>query len=489
MKAQISILASLRTAAGSLVALAFAAAGASAEDAAPLDLRSSVVAALGANYLVQADTLAVEQADARVSGAWGEYDPGVFAGVTSFRQAQSSGNYLQGEGTLSEAGVQLQAPTGTSVAASGFSYRMKDYPGESSRFTGVSLEVRQKLLRGFGFGVNMAPIRIASKNAAISREVFREEVSQLVQAVQFAYFDVLLAEENARVSRESCDLANRLYEENRKRESIGSMAGSDIFQTRAELAARRENLFEAELALGNARNRLRLLMASTPQAATGMEVVIAPLPEPGEIRVDAKADFTAALAQRPDYRKAVLGLERDQIDALRAGNSALPDMEAFASMRMFASGDDFDSSYAGARHMEDKDFTLGARMNYSIPNRSGWADRAVAKRQARIAKLTLRQLEMEIAVSLDDGARRIDCDWKRLVTARESRGLAEQSLRAEEKLYDAGNSSTFVILRLQTDLMNAQLRELVAENDYRKAVVEYQRLCGTLLDGWNIVMP
>ncbi len=467
-----------------------------AEEAAPVaeapetDLRSSVIMALGANYLVRVDTLAVEQADARVSGAWGAYDPALTAETVRFRQAAKDGTYLQGEGRYSNVGVELAAPTGTSASMKAYDYGLKDIPaGQDSHFTGVYLGIRQNLLRGFGVGPNMAPIRVASKKAAISREVFREEVSQLVENVQFAYFDALLAAEYARVAEESCFLAEKLCGENEKRAAIGSMAGSDLFQAKAELAARRESLYEARRSYGDARNALRLLMAGDAAALKTMDFTLAALPDPEAVTVDPKADYALALSLRPDYRKAVLGLERDQIDALRASNNALPDLQAFAGLYMQGSGDSLSRSYSNARDVEKKDFEAGFTFRYSVPNRAGWAEKAVARRQAKIARLTLRQLEMEIFVSLDDGARRIECDWQRLATARESRELAEQSLDAEQKLYDAGKSSTFVILRLQTDLMNARLREYVAGCDYRKSVVEYRRLCGTILDGWNIVTP
>jgi len=185
----------------------------------------------------------------------------------------------------------------------------------------------------------------------------------------------------------------------------------------------------------------------------------------------------------------VLGLERDEIDALRASNAALPDLDAFAESYYFGTDSDYGSSFKRARHDDEPDFAVGLVFSYSIPNRKASAEKAIAKREIRRSKYTLKHLELQIALELDNGARRIDCDWNRVVTARESRKLAEQSLEAEQKLYDTGNSSTFVILRLQTDLMNAQLRELSAENDYRKALVEYQRILGASLLAYNIVTP
>jgi outer membrane protein TolC len=345
------------------------------------------------------------------------------------------------------------------------------------------------LLKGLGLDANLAEVRIASKNASIARTAFEADVSNLVTEVEEAYFDAVLAAENARVARESLALAQRLYDENKRREELGTLAGSDIFQAQAELAARREALYDAERACGDSLNALRLLIAEDRASAVAMPLDLATLPATEEVRVDATKDLTRALEARPDYRQAVLGLKRDQIDALRASNAALPQLDAFARGYWEGMGSDLGKSWTGARGDDKPDYSAGLSLTYAIPNRTARATNAIAKRQTRIATLTLAGLEKQIAVELDNGARRIVCGWKRIGTARESRMLAEKSLAAEQKLYESDKSSTFVVLRLQTDLMNAQLRELVAENDYRKAIVEYQRALGmTLLDN-ALVLP
>jgi outer membrane protein TolC len=453
-----------------------------------IDLRRSVILALKNNYRVQVDTINVEESDQRTKAARGAFDPELTTEVAEFRDSSGS-KYVYGKGTYQTAGVSGDLPTGTTYSVGAATYKMYNTPEASSRESGLYFSLRQNLFKGFGLGANLAPIRVASKNAAISRQVFAEELSQLVTDVQFAYFDTVLAQENARVAKESLDLANRLYEENKKRESIGSMAGSDIFQAQSEVAARRENLYEAERMLGDAENAMKFLMAPDAASLMGMNLTLVTLPAAEKVAVDAKSDYARALELRPDYLQAVLGLERDEIDALRASNAALPDLDAFAESYYFGTDSDYGSSFKRARHDDEPDFAVGLVFSYSIPNRKASAEKAIAKREIRRSKYTLKHLELQIALELDNGARRIDCDWNRVVTARESRKLAEQSLEAEQKLYDTGNSSTFVILRLQTDLMNAQLRELSAENDYRKALVEYQRILGASLLAYNIVTP
>lgn len=454
-----------------------------------LDLRQSVVLALKNNYRVEAGQLLSEQSREEVRRQRGVFDPKLSVSSGDFRQEYSSGTLPAGSGVQTSAGVSGELPTGTTYSVSLYTTELKNVDPDYRQTTGVYAQVRQNLMKGFGWNANVAPVRIASKNAAISRLDFESDVTNLITEVNYAYFDVILAEQNAQVARESMDLAQRLCEENKQRLALKSIAESDLFQAQAERAARRETLFEAERLLGDARNALRLLIADSPEGATGMKIDAKPLDAPEAVQVNASGDYRQALAQRQDYRQAVLGLERDQIDALRASNAALPDVEAFAQGYWEGSDRDFNKSYGNAKDDGRPDYYAGVSVSFDFPNQTARAEKSIARKQVRRAKLTLSDLERRIAVQVDDGARRIGCDWNRLLTARESRTLAEQSLKAEQERYDIGLSSTFVLLRLQTDLMSAQLRELSAENDYRKAVVDYERITGATLIDNNVILP
>jgi hypothetical protein len=59
--------------------------------------------------------------------------------------------------------------------------------------------------------------------------------------------------------------------------------------------------------------------------------------------------------------------------------------------------------------------------------------------------------------------------------------LAERALAAEQERFQIGTSSTFVLIRLQTDLASARVRQLLVLNEYRKAIVEYARQGGLTL--------
>jgi outer membrane protein TolC len=462
---------------------------AGAEEGYTLDLRQSVLLALKNNYRVEDGQLASEQSAEAVRRQQGMFDPTLAVKSGDFRQEYSNGSLPSGSGVQTSASVSGLLPTGTEYNVSLTTTELKNVAPEKRQTTGLYAEVRQNLMKGFGWRANVAPVRVAAKNAAISRLEFERDVSSLITEVNHAYFDVILAEQNARVARESLELVERLCSENEQRLALKSIAESDLFQAQAERAARRESLYEAERLKGDAENALRLLIADSPESVVGMALAVTPLAPPERVMADSRGDFRRALSARQDYRKAVLGLERDQIDSLRASNATLPDLEAFAQGSWSGADRDLNKSFGRAKDDDKPDYYAGLSLSFDFPNRTARAENAIARRQVRRARLTLADLERRIAVDVDNGARRIECDWNRLVTARESRTLAEQTLKAEQERYDIGLSSTFVLLSLQTDLMNAQLRELSAENDYRKSVVDYQMNLGVTLADNNVVLP
>ena len=58
---------------------------------------------------------------------------------------------------------------------------------------------------------------------------------------------------------------------------------------------------------------------------------------------------------------------------------------------------------------------------------------------------------------------------------------AEQQLAGEQKLYEVGRSTTFLLLQRQNELTAARTNELQAETDYNKAQADLQRATGSTL--------
>ncbi len=74
----------------------------------------------------------------------------------------------------------------------------------------------------------------------------------------------------------------------------------------------------------------------------------------------------------------------------------------------------------------------------------------------------------------------------RLAAAAAARVAAARVLLAEQRRFSAGTSTTFLVLQRQLDLANTEGRELQAQTDLNKAVVQLNAVAGTNFATYNI---
>ena len=73
-------------------------------------------------------------------------------------------------------------------------------------------------------------------------------------------------------------------------------------------------------------------------------------------------------------------------------------------------------------------------------------------------------------------ARGVESGFKRVASTQAARRLAAERLDAEEKKFAAGMSTNFLVTQAQRDLAEQQVNELRAVADYRKSVINFQRV-------------
>ena len=74
-----------------------------------------------------------------------------------------------------------------------------------------------------------------------------------------------------------------------------------------------------------------------------------------------------------------------------------------------------------------------------------------------------------------------DTSRYRLISARAAREASERVLQGEQRKFRVGASTTFLVLQRQLELANNQGRELQAQTDLNKSVVELDRVSGAIL--------
>ncbi len=467
-----------------------------------LTLDSAIRMALAKNYSIEIEQLSPQAARERVRSSLGEFDPlfslsaqtgestrrdlfdpvrdpetGLLTG-RGVHQPFSSVNQLD---ELS-AGLSGRTPLGTTYD---LGFNSSTASGTANAFdedvqSSAGLSLRQPLLRGFGTDVNLAGVRIARRNLQASEWQLRDQIMNVIRDIEYVYNDLYTAYQNLKVAERSQQLARILMEDNIKRAEIGVMTPLNITTARAEVAAREEAVILARRNVLDNQNALKRLVTNDLIHLLALKVEIDPPPSPF-VSPDVTAGIRSALALRPDYRQAILDIERQNITVLLRKDQLLPQLDLVGSLNLIGFDNDFGTSVNRIGRRDASNWSAGAIFSIPLGNRTARGNYNAAKIEAAQALARLQQLEQLIIVQVDNAAGQITTNRERIESTREARRLAQESLDAAEERLRAGTGTTFEVLELQERLASAELAELRARSDYNKAIAEYFRLTGTTL--------
>jgi outer membrane protein len=465
---------------------------------APLALPDAIQLALSKNYALRVDALEPEIARARVTAELGRFDPNIELAYHYSEDASQlsqdpfdpvrPASSLEAADTY-RAGLGGYLPFGTTYSvglrASNSRGTFNNYVDRYITFAGI--EVEQPLLRGFGFNSSLASLRIARTDRARSEWEYRQAIMDTITQVIFVYEDLHFALQSLRVAQRSRELAEGLVAENERRFRVGSMSEYDVTAARARAAQREESILLAQRRVEDARNFLRQLISDKRSLEllgenaeiTAPVALTRPLPQPGE-------DFKRALELRPDYQQARLMVKRAELAKKYNGNQLLPEVNFIGSYGYHGFGETYSQSREQLRGRDRRSFSAGTVVRVPLTFSEGRGRYRAAKLELRQAEAELEQLEQHILVLVANAAGDIETARKRVEATTAARALAQATLDAEIKKLRAGTSSTFVVLQIQEQLAQAEMREFQARADEQKAIAEYDRQIGTTLQTWRI---
>ena len=357
------------------------------------------------------------------------------------------------------------------------------------RGAGLTFQYRMPLLRGFGKEINTSSIILARNALAMSNQDLRGQANATLKQVEDAYWDLLATIKAVDVAKESLKLANDLLDLNRKKVEVGTLAPIEIVQAEAGVASREENVILAETAVANAEDNLRRLLA-VPSGDPLWNASIVPTDQP-EFRAREVA-LDAALSKALDVRPEIVNAkqrvsdselsERVAKDAVRhsleldvtAGTSK--DKSQIRSQIVSLPSVDVDVS------SDSPNWTVGLVYGFPIGNRAAKANYGIATLNREKSEIALRNVEQAIRVDVRTAVRNVESGVKRVQAANSNTILQRKTLEAEQKKFENGMSTSFEVLRIQTDLLNAQVSEIRAVLDYNKSLADLERAKGTLLE-------
>ncbi len=474
-----------------------------------LDLQKAIRLALAKNFSIRVEEFSPRIAKARQTSVSGKFDPIVSASATyssSQTELRTLNNNLDvptavpGGDTPDLFNNQNGQEFDSSIAGllpTGMTYDFgpsltvntddrRDFTQYNS-FFGLSLS--QPLLKNFGTAVNLADVRTARADQSISQWALRAQIIDTITETIFVYCDLHFAIGNLGVERRSRSLSAQLLDDNSKRAEIGVMSPLDVMQARADLASREERVLVAERAVADNENFLKQLVTDQiPEVlSTGVTVTSPTLPDTAA--PDVERDFVRVFQLRPDYRQALLDIQKRQINVVFTRNQALPRLDLVGSLGVNGIDKSLASSFermSGGKN-NNLAWDIGAIFSLPVPNREARGNLEISKLEALRSLVSLKRLEQAILVESDNAAGQIETARKRIEATRIAREFAQMTLEAAQARLASGTSTTFEVLQFQRDLATAEVSELRANTDFIKALAEYARRTGTTLDPGRIL--
>ncbi|HKY20732.1 MAG TPA: TolC family protein [Vicinamibacterales bacterium] len=356
----------------------------------------------------------------------------------------------------------------------------------------------QPLLRGFRIDATRQQMKTTLINRDNAELNLKARTTNTLAAVRSAYWDYVFAIQAIDVAKESLALASKLLSDNKIRVEVGTMAPMDVVQAEAEEATRQQTLTTATATMRTAELSLkRLIVSGTNDPLWAQRIDPVDRPEFQAASIDVEGAVRAALGQRTDLQIARNNLETNSVLLKSQRDERLPDVDAIVTYgasglggtQYSFSGTNLDRERTGILvaggyrnaldtlfDREYPNWQFAVNVTYPIGGNAAEAQAARTRLLIQQNQAQIRASELTVATEVTNAALQVTNATEALATARVARELSQRRLDAEMSRFEVGMSNNYQVVQSQRDLREAQNSELRALLNYRKSLVEFDRV-------------
>ncbi len=483
-----------------------------------LSLRDAILLTLENSSDIQVGQSQIQDQKMAVLNAYAPFDAQLQGTLQVNRSSSPGYTELQGVGQSSNATFNslFQAgtiqytqtfQTGTNFQASVLSNKNSTnssfYYFNPFFSSSLNFQVIQPLLRGAGRFANVAPIVIARSKLAQSQASFEAEVSDAILRVVQQYWAAVLAKDNVDVSQKSYDLAEASYEHDKRALELGALPQLDIYRSQSEMAARRVLVLQAEYALAQAEEDLRLTIGADQDGQIHklpLDLTENPAVKGDGEAMDPDALLARALSRRPEIEAAARALDADHASIRLAHNQLLPNLSFTGLYQSGGLGGDqynlltgqlisvggFDSSFSQLFGFGYP--TYGGTLQLTLPlkNHAGEAALGTALVTQRQDLTAAQQGRETITREVSDAVHQMEEAQLALDAAKTSYDLAQKSLAADQRKYELGSETNFYVLDSQARQAQSELVLLQTQVSYQLARAALNHATGDILEPYQV---
>jgi len=375
--------------------------------------------------------------------------------------------------------------------------------------TRMSIGFNQPLLSGRARKSNLRFVLVAQNNENVSGAIFRTQLQATMLQVENAYWDLAQFQANVKVAEDSLTTAQRLYDDSKRQEAVGTLAPLEVVSAQSAVASSQRDLVVARTNFQIQEITLKNLLSkrTDPELEAAEIVTTDPLPAPRDSDIPQLQDvLTEAFRSRPDLQVEQMNLLNEQISNQYTTNNLLPTGNVFGQYA--ASGLQGNCTVsiratcnqggvvapgtvvpAGAgdsllQTIEAKfpEESVGFSLTLPLKNRAAQADNIRAQFEMQQAQISLQSLQNQAELSIRQAMVGLVQGKAQIEAAHQAVALAQQSLDAEQKKLAVGASTFYNVILQQRDVTTAEYAEIQAADIYAKALVAMDQARGTMLE-------
>ncbi|HZS06082.1 MAG TPA: TolC family protein [Blastocatellia bacterium] len=510
----------------------------------PLTLRDAITMALEHNHDLEVERINVQLNEFDLRAARGAYDPNLSSNFYYDRRITPVASSLAGgeNGRLKTDSLVSTTTLTQKTPWQGGSYQAVFDNNRSTTgntfnslnpqyATGLTLTYIQPLWRNRTNDLARRQIRIAKKRLDLSDSQFRQKAIDIISQVQRAYWDLVFARRDREIKRESVELARTQLEHNQRLVEAGTLAPSDVISARVEVERRTDEAEAATDAVQRAENALKAMVLQ-PNQADQWEAIYEPVEQPevsASERLPLEDATRLALQNRPemeqfnlrseinkadvDYLRdqtkpqidfvgtygtvGLAGTERNTVSSFSLLFDRLNELSKLAGLPLIPTGGTttgvpdilvggYGQSLSNLFRNDFRAWRFGVNISLPLRNRTALAQLGRSLAEGRQIDVQKQRTVQAIEVEVRNALQAVETAVRRVEAAKNSRINADLQYQSEQRKFDAGQSTNFLVLDRQNALIAARGREVKALTDYTKAVAELQRVLSTTLSSNNI---
>ena len=390
------------------------------------------------------------------------------------------------------------------------------------------------LLRNRALDNDRAQIRVRMKQLRQSKIDFEVRVIDVITRTQGSYWDLVASIEDATVSEDGVRLAQDQFDRSKRQVESGTLAPVEISGAEAELKRRVDSFVTVVGQVTQAENALKVMLTSDQgDAMWGMRLTPTDVRVPSELQRNLQAALDQAMKLRAELHSVDLRLEALQIQTSLAKESLRPQFNLTANytnsglagtvtstQNPFSSvfgtqierlnqismilglpplpsmnfGGGVPSAFVGGYGQtlsnvfsgNFQSVDAGLIIEWTPRNRTAEAMLAQAAVAERRLKLQKRQVEQGIAVEVRNALQGIETARQRIEAATASERASKEKLDSEIRLFQTGESTNFLVLTRQNELLDSRRRAVQAELQMNRAVARLRQATGETLEANQI---